>query len=122
MKSGQTLVMLLVFMSMAITVTTASVAVSISNSYSNSRLHMSNQALAVAEAGMENALLRLLRDPLYSGETLPVGDGVATIVTSGTNPVIITSTGQVGDFQRTVQVSGSFVGLIFNINSWNQLF
>jgi len=122
MKSGQTIVMLLVFMAIAITVTTASVFLSISNSQNSSRLQISNEALAVAESGMENALLRLLRDPSYTGETLPVGDGNATISLAGSSPVVITSVGRMGNYVRTVRVTGSFAGVIFNINSWTQVY
>jgi hypothetical protein len=122
MRKAQTIVMLLVFMSVAFTITTASVLLSISNSQSNTRLQASNEALAVAESGMENALLRLLRGPSYTGETLPVGDGEATISLTGTSPVVITSVGQIGDYTKTVRVTGSFVGVIFNISSWQQIY
>lgn len=131
MKSGQTIVMLLVFMAVAITITTASVILSISNSQTNTRLQSSNEALAIAESGMENALIRLLRDPSYIGETnLPVGDGKVTIniTNSGTcpvgqqNPTLITSTGVLGSYTRTVQAFGCFAGVIFNISSWQQIY
>ncbi len=123
MKSGQVLVMLLVFMAMAITVTTAAVGLSISNSWSNNRLQTSHEALVIAESGAEDALLRLLRNPALS-ETydLSDGDAQATITVSGTSPVTITSVGTVGNFQRTVVVTGNFVGVIFNISSWTQTF
>jgi hypothetical protein len=122
MKKGQTIVMLMVFMAIAITVTTAAVAISITNSQANLKIQTSSEALSVAESGMENALIRLLRDPTYTGETLPVSDGLATITISGSSPVTITSVGTMGDYVRTVRVTGSFVGVIFNISSWTQVY
>jgi len=122
-RPGQTLVMLLVFMAIAISTTTAATMLSISNAKSSLRLETSYEALSAAESGMEDALLQLLRDPSYNGgDTLQVGDGTATINVTGGNPLTITSIGSVGGYIRTVRVTGSFVGVIFNINSWTQIY
>lgn len=125
LRSGQTLVMLLVFMTVAITVTAASVALSIDNSRAASKVEVSGLAAAAAESGIENALLRLLRNPGFTGETLTVGDGTATITVTGTNPIIITSTGESGGFVRRVQVTASYAGdanMILNIDSWQEIY
>jgi len=125
MKSGQVLVMLLVFMTVAITVTVASVALSIDSSRAVSKMEVSGMAASVAESGIENALLRLLRNPGFTGETLPVGDGTVTITVTGTNPIIITSTGEAGGFVRRVRVTASYAGdadMILNIDSWQEIY
>jgi len=59
MRRGQTLVLLLVFMAMAITITTAAVMVTVVNSQMGSKWEQGEAALAVAESGAENALIRL---------------------------------------------------------------
>lgn len=120
MKKGQTLVLLLIFMAMAITITTAAVVVIIANSQMGSKWEQGETALAVAESGAENALLRLLRDPSYAGETLTVGPGSATIVVSGANPTV-NVTGRVGDFTRQVRVTTTFAGGILTVNTWNEV-
>lgn len=125
MKKGQVLVMLLVFMTVAITVTAASVALSIGSSQGVSKMEVSDMAFAAAESGIENALMRLLRNPGYTGETLTVADATATITVTGTNPVIITSIGESGGFVRRVQVSASYAGdadMILNIDSWQEIY
>lgn len=122
MKPGQTLVFLLVFMTMAITVTTAAVMVIISNSQAASKLEQSLMAYSAAEAGAENALLRVLRDPDYAGETLTIGEGIATISATGANPKVILSRGSYNNFLRQVQVSASYVNGILTVTSWLEVF
>jgi len=122
MKPGQTLVFLLVFMTMAITVTTAAALVIISNSQAASKLEQSLTAYGAAEAGAENALLRLLRDPAYPGETLTVGEGIATISAAGSNPKVILSRGKYNNFLRQVQVTASYVNGILTVTSWQEVF
>jgi len=123
MKPGVALVLLLVFMAIAITVTSAAVLLTISFSQSSTRQDISHAALSVAESGMENALMRLLRNPAYSGETLTVDDGVATInVSSGGGTYTVTSTGQVGDYSRTVRVLVQDSGGIMNLTSWLEIY
>ena len=121
-RVGQTLVMLLVFMTMAITATTAAVLMAIVNSQSTLKLDQGNSALAIAESGAENALMRLLRDPAYSGETLSVGGGTAKIdVQDGAVPVV-TSVGKNGAFTRTVQIQTMYSNNVLAIVSWKEIY
>ncbi len=106
-ESGQTMVALLSFMAMAITLTTAATMVTLANAMSSSKYTLGQDALNVAEAGADNALLRLARDPTYTGETLTVGTGTATITVSGTTTKTITSVGLSSGFRRTIVVTAS---------------
>lgn len=121
-RPGQTLVLLLIFMAVAITMTAAAVVVTIANSQGASEYEQGVTAYQVAEGGMENALLRLLRDPAYAGETLTVGSGTATIVVTGSGPFIVTSTGTAGDFVRKIQVTAGYTNNILTVNSWNEVY
>ena len=122
MKQGSALVLLLLFTSVAITITTAATILTISNTQISSAGQISLSALSVAESGAENALLRLLRNPAYSGETLTVGDGIATINVVGTTPYTITSAGRIEGLTRTVQVTASYVGGILTVSTWREIF
>ena len=118
MKKGQTIILLLVFMTITVTLTTATVIMSIINSVGNTKLQQGVSAYTVAESGIENALLPVLRDPNYTGETLPVGPtGTATIQVS--NGVII-STGKVGNFVKRIQVTFTLDKKL-TISSWKQI-
>lgn len=117
-QSGQMLVALLSFMAVAITLTTAVTMVTIANSLTTSKYYQGQDALNVAEAGADNALLRLTRDPDYTGESLTVGLGTATITVSGTSPKTITSLGQSGNFRRTIVVTATQTNNVLAVTSW----
>lgn len=109
---GQALVTLLFFMVIATTVTTAAILVIAVNSASGSKFQDGSVAYEIAQSGADNAVLRLLRDPSYSGEILPVGSGSATVTLTGSgtaaDPYIILSVGQIGNFIKKVQVRASY--------------
>lgn len=122
-KNGQALVVLLVFMVVAITITTMAVALVIINATAASQVEQGDMALKLAESGAENALLRLVRDPTFTGtETFTLGSGSVTATVSGVNPSIITSQAMVGNFVRTTSVSASFVNTVLTIHSWREAF
>jgi hypothetical protein len=120
MKKGQTLVVLLVFVTVAIITTTTAVAMLIGNSTRISGMEQGGQALLIAESGAENALLKLLRNPGYSGETLTVGSDQGTITVTGSNPYTIVSVGNSGNFQRTVRVVAQYVAGVLTVNLWQE--
>lgn len=122
MKRGQSLVILLVFMAIAMTVTSAAVVMMIVGSTAASKYEQGQTAYATAESGAENALLRLLRDPNYVGETLTIGSATATITVTGTNPKTVTSTGVSGGFTRQVRVVASDISGILTVISWSEVF
>jgi hypothetical protein len=122
MKSGQTLIILLVFMMVSIIVTTTAITLAISGVQASGRQVLSSQALDIAESGIENALIKLLRDPSYTGETLTVGDGIATIVVTGSGDNTITSIGRYGNFERTIRVTTTYSAGITSVTSWQEIF
>ena len=115
---GQALVTLLLFVLVAMTAITSAITTVISNTRAASVEQQGIDAYYVAEAGAENALMRLLRDPNYSGEVLPVGNNSATITVSGST---ITSVGQVSNLLRTVQVITSYNNSQLTISSWKEI-
>lgn len=119
-KSGQVLVMLLVFIIIGITITSATVILSVINAKSSTKFQIGQDALSIAHSGAENAMMRLIRDPNYSGETLNIGDGTATITVHGTNPKIIDSVGTNGNFTRTVEVTATGSGFL-TVSTWKEI-
>ena len=95
----------------------------LANSLSAQKLEQGTVSYYVAESGAENAMLRLLRDPNYTGETLTI-DGttvVATVSQSGSD-YTVTSDATSGNFKRKVQVTASFVNNAFTVSSWKEVF
>ncbi|OGD85670.1 hypothetical protein A2164_03090 [Candidatus Curtissbacteria bacterium RBG_13_35_7] len=126
-KSGQALVTLLVFVSMASVIIAGAVAVAIINTQTTSKFEIGEEALAVAEAGADNAILKILRTPNYSNGSIPhesliVGNGTAEIDISGpVGNITITSIGQVNNFIRKISVTGTYNNNQFILTSWQQI-
>lgn len=118
--SGQTLVALLIFMMVAITLTTAAAAITLINTQTNTVYATGEIALQIAESGAENAVQQLLRNPNYTGETMTIGNGTATITVSGTTTKTITSIGSLNNLARTVTVVESYSNNVLSETSWNE--
>ncbi len=121
-KKGQTLVTLLIFMVIGITITTAAVMMAITNSQNVTKFQEGMIAFQVAESGAENAIIRLLRDPNYTGETLTVGTGTAVITVTGTTTKTIISSGTNGSYLRKVQIVVGYVNNVLTISSWEEVY
>jgi hypothetical protein len=117
-NSGQTLVALLIYMVVAMTITLTAVAVTIINIRANNSFSSGNQALQLAQDGVENAMIQIERNPSYSGETLTIGGGSDTITVSGSGSLTITSIGSVGNYRRTVTATATYASNILTLNTW----
>lgn len=121
-QSGQALVTLLFFVILAIIIVSAAVAIVMTNALSGSRMQEGFNAYSIAESGAENALLRLDRNLNYTGETLPVDGGTATITATGTNPVTILSVGTANGAIKKVQVVVNINNGQLSIVSWKEVY
>lgn len=120
-NKGQALITLLIFVIISVIITSAAVIIIAINTRGAFELEQGTLVYYIAESGAENALLRLLRNPSYTGEVLTVGDGTATILVTVTDPKTITVTGTVGNFSRKVQVVAGYTDNILTVNSWKEV-
>ncbi len=79
-------------------------------------------AYQMAENGAENAMIRILRNPSYTGETINENGGTVLISVSGDNPKIATSTATVNNHQRKIELRISNSNGVFNVTSWKEIF
>jgi hypothetical protein len=122
-QHGQALIMMLFFALIGITVITSAVFIIITNSQGSSKVQQSTVAYSIAQSGAENAMLQLLRNPGYQGETMTIGDGTATIqVSSNSGTFTIISTGQSGNFIKKVQVTGAYQNYIINFSPIKEIY
>lgn len=120
--SGQALITLLFYVMIILVITTGAIMLIATNSLSATKLQEGVTAYSVAEAGAENAVLRVLRDPSYTGESdLAVGEGTADIEVTPGSPVVIISTGTVGRFERKIRVTMTRVLGQYDITSWHEI-
>jgi type II secretory pathway component PulK len=122
-QEGQVVLTVVVLMFTMIMITTAATLATITNTKSAYAYEQGNRAYALAETGAENAILRLLRDPTYTGETLTVDDGSAVITVTGTGTTrTVQSRATILNFTRTVQVGISYNSSILTVTSWREVF
>jgi hypothetical protein len=119
-EQGQALVTLLFFVVISLTITSAAVIIIIANSISASKFAEGEIAYYIAESGVENALLRLLRDPNYVGETLNIDGGTAIITVTGVNPKTVVSVGRNGNFERTVTAQMEYGSGSYSFLNWKE--
>lgn len=121
-KKGQALITLLFFTVMALMISTSAVAIISSGSISTGNLEQEEIAYYTAESGIENAILKLLRDPNYVGETMNINGGTATIQVSGTTPLVISSIGKVGNIKHLIEVNVSYNNNVLTVTRWKQIY
>lgn len=121
-NKGQALISLMIFMVAAVIIITAAVAVIIINSKATSKFYQGIVTYDLAEVGIENAIIRLLRDPNYTGETLVLEDNTVEVQVSGESqgPYTIISSGTKGNFKRTIQAEATYNNNILTISSWEE--
>ena len=120
-ERGQALITLLFFVLISLTITSGAIIIILINSISVSRFQQGTLAYYAAESGVENALLRLLRDPNYAGETLTVGNATVVITVTGSNPKTVVSVGQNGNFKRTVQAQMTYSNGYYTFSNWKEI-
>ncbi len=116
------MISLLFFTIIAITITSGAIVVIIANSSSTDRFQQGVLATVSAEAGIENALLQLLRNPNYSGETLTVGSDLVQISVTGTTSKTITSITNAGNSSHKIEVQAQYQNNILSISSWKEVY
>lgn len=77
---------------------------------------------SAAETGIENALIRFIRDPSYTGETMQLDANRKVIISVGGTPkTTITATGSVGSVTRRIQAIVYYNNGVFTIESWSDI-
>ena len=123
-NKGQALVSLLFFMAMGITITTATAIIVVVNIQGTSMLQEGTDAYYAAESGIEDSLMRFIRNPNYLGETLNLDANtkVTASITAGmNNTYTFTATGSASQATRTIQVTTVYNNNILTISQWKEL-
>ena len=119
-ESGQTIIALLIFMLVAMTITIAAIGIAITNIKSNNSFTSGQYALQNAQNGIEEAILQIERNSSYSGSTMTMPNGTATITVSGSGTINIVSVGKNGNFQRTITATATDTANVISVTSWSE--
>lgn len=120
-SKGQAMITVLFIMLIGMLITMASVITSINNATSTTNSEIGVTAYDLAESGAENALLKLIRNPNYTGEQYSPSIGqTITITVTGVSPQIITSEGKIGTIAKRIQINLQYNDGVLVINSWKE--
>ncbi len=122
-QTGLALVSVIIFSTFGIIVIVAGLTLATSINQSHQQFLQAQQALLIAEAGAENALIRLLRNPYYDQEVLTVGDGSARIEVSGTSTEKVVSV--IGEYKlasRKIEIQTNFENGVMSVVSWKEVY
>jgi len=121
-QRGQALVTLLYIMVIGIAITSAIAVIMLVNILGGGTMQQGEYAYYAAESGIENAILKLLRNPSYDGEivNLENGGSVTTEITSQ-NPLTIVATGKYYNTARKIQVQTVYNNNVLTISSWKEI-
>lgn len=123
-ESGQALVSLLFVTIIGITVISSAVILVYGNTQSSSITEQGTYAYYAAESGVEEGLLRLLRNPNYTGTTLgqPLSVGLGNaVIQVDTVSGLITSTGTYNNTVRKIQAQTVYNNGVRTISSWKEI-
>jgi len=121
-QRGSIMIALIIFVIVGMTIASIAVMLVVDVTINLSAQQRGNAALDIAESGAENAILMLLRDPGYTGGTLTVGTGQATMSVTGSDPVMIRSVGTLGAARRSVEVRLSRQQGAWTVEEWYEIF
>lgn len=120
-QNGQALITLLFFTIVSITIISTVAIVTLVQAKNTNAQAMSGATYFYAESGAEVALVRLLRDPTYSGGNLSIDQASVTIQVTGVNPKVITAVATYLGIKRTISVDVDYSNNILRVLSWKEI-
>ena len=108
-SKGQALLPLLILIIIILSLGAAAIELAIGNIVINRYFQEEIIGFYTTEAALENGLLRLLRNPAYSGEDLQINETSCTIDVSGSAPTIVAAECVDNRRLRKIQAEVSFV-------------
>lgn len=122
-NKGQALITLLFFVAIGTIVTSAAIIILFDNSLNTVRFSEGTLSYYTAESGIEDALLRIIRNPSYAGETLTLPEGEIVItVTNNLGIYTINSTSTVGDSIRKIEAIADYTNYVLTVTSWKEIY
>lgn len=121
-SSGQAVMTLLFTVVIGMLIATGAIMTLVNSYKSISNRELAALAYTSAESGIENGILRLMRDPSYTGDTIVFDSNRTSVVTVVQAPdYVILSVGTAGTVTRKIQVQAHMVNLTFIIDSWKEV-
>lgn len=120
-QTGSALLAIIVISAIATTIFTAASSSLLGQLIQSNTSTNSSKSYLLAESGIEDAVLNLLRNPDYTGGTLTLDSNDITIEVTGTNPKTITATVVFNNTKRTLEITALYSENNLQITSWREI-
>jgi hypothetical protein len=123
-KEGQALIGVLAVIAVSIVLVSSLMMNSLISADSSLKLRQSSIAISAADSYMQNALIKIIRDPNYTGETLTLDNGRVIIEVTGDNPknVSIKSINSQNDILRQLSADvGYNASGAISVSNWTEI-
>ncbi len=120
-RKGQALIPLLIVIVIILSLGVAAVELAISNVVVDRYFQEEMDGYFTVESALENALLRSLRNPGYSGEDLQINEASCTIEINGETPKVVTARCESDRWVRRLQAEVSFVNGIMSTDNIREI-
>lgn len=123
-QSGQALVTMLLFVIISVTISTAAMIIILINAKNTSKVEEADMCKAAAESGIEDALLRILRNSSYTVGTYTLtlnGGNINVNVTNSGSSYTITSSGTCNNTVQTIKATASISNNAIANITWQQI-
>lgn len=119
-QSGYILVALIIVMVMGLIISTALVSLMINSAMNVQSYNKNSVAYNTAESGIENAILNLLRDHDYDGETLTIDNALVVVTVAGEDTKTIDSVSTYLGDRQAIQAVVHFESGLWEVVSYQQ--
>lgn len=120
-QSGQAMIAVVGLLSVGLLMASTNIMIGIIQHDQALAFQQSDQGRCLAEAGVEEAIIRLLRNPDYQGGQLVLSDKNVNIEVSGDNPKTIVSTVDYFGKVKSTKVEVSLTSGSLEVLSWEDI-
>ncbi len=120
-QSGSALLAVIVISALATMIFTSATSSLLGQLLQSNTSANSSKAYLLAESGIEDAILNLLRNENYSGGILTLDSNDITITVTDSNPKIVTSSVIYNKTKRTIEITALFTDNYLQITSWKEI-
>ena len=119
-EKGMALVTLIMFVLIATIYISAAVVIMVVNTQSSTTVQQGIVASRLAEGVLEDTLLRLLRDPTYSGGSFNLETGNATVNITGDTTKNVSVVLDLGNYTKKYKAQVDFIETEMSVLSWGE--
>jgi len=120
-QKGQALIMVILIGIIALIAVVSAATLVISELKKNTTVSFGVSQYQITYGALENALMRVLRDPNYTGETVTLATSTCIITVSGSSPKTVEARCSDGTYSRKINATATFTGGVMAVSGISEV-